>query len=166
MMLKKLRDRFESMRAIADLSTRAEAIARRWGVVEPAAEHFLLAALEMPDNSAAQALSALGHDQASLEDAIREQHSATLAIAGISQEHVVEGEFIGGPTDTGLYRAAATGKQLMQILSRQARERNSGGFRSLQVLEAALAMRHGVVPRVLKKLGVEDQLVKNSKSVV
>lgn len=28
-MLKKLRDRFENMRAIADLSTRAEAIARR-----------------------------------------------------------------------------------------------------------------------------------------
>ena len=164
-MLKKLRDRFENMRAIADLSTRAEAIARRGGVVEPAAEHFVLAALEMPDGSAGEAFSALGHDKSSLEDAIREQHTAALAIVGIPKEHVVEGEVINGPTGTGLYRAAATGKQLMQILSRQARERNSGGFRSLQVLEAALALRHGVVPGALKKLGVSDQIIKNSKSV-
>ena len=164
-MLNKLSDRFESMRAIADLCMRAEAIARRWGVAEPAAEHFILAALEMPDGSAGEAFSALGHDRSSLEDAIREQHTAALTIAGIPQEHVVEGEVMNGPTDTGLYRAGATGKQLMQILSRQAGGRNSGGFRSVQVLEAAFALRHGVVPRVLKKLGVTDQLVQNSKSL-
>ncbi|MCJ2185370.1 Clp protease N-terminal domain-containing protein [Novosphingobium beihaiensis] len=164
-MLKKLRDRVESIRGIAGLCTRAETIARSGGELEPAAEHFLLAALEMEDGSAARTLAALGHDRASLDHAIREQHAAMLLAAGIPQDHLVEGEAVAAPSGTGLYRATASGQQLLQILSLQARERRSGGFQSVHVLEAAAALRHGIVPRVLRKLGISDQLAQPSQVV-
>lgn len=81
-MLKKLRERISGIGGIADLCRRAEAVARSMGEVEPAAEHFLFAALDMPDGTAAQALATLGQDRASLAGAIREQHIAALAAAG------------------------------------------------------------------------------------
>lgn len=163
-MIKKLRDKFANMRGIADLCSLAEAIARNSGEVEPAAEHFLLASLEMKDGSAAQALSGFGVDRAALADAISEQHAAALDAAGISKEHVVEGEAVAGSSGTILFRASASGQQLMQILSQQASRRKAAGFRSAHVLEAAAAMRHGVVPRVLKKLGLSEQLQHTSQT--
>ncbi len=161
-MLKKLRDRVASMRGIADLCARAEAIARNCGDLEPAAEHFPLASLEMEDESAARRLAAIGLDRAALADAIRDQHAAALDGSGIPQEHVIEVEAVEDSSGTNIYRATASGRQLMQILSQQARRRNSDGFRSAHVLEAAAAMRHGVVPRVFRKLGLSDQLAQTS----
>lgn len=156
--MKKLRDRVSSMREIADLCTRAETIARDSGEVDPAAEHFLLASLDMKDGSAARSLAEVGLDRAALADAIREQHAAALSAAGIQQEHVLESEPVVGSSGPNLYRASPSGQQLMQILSQKARQKESGGFRSTDVLEAAAAMRHGVVPRALKKLGVLERL--------
>lgn len=162
-MLKKLRNRVASMRGIADLCTRAEAVARNSGEIDPSAEHFVLASLDMADGSAASALAELGFDRPALAEAIREQHFAALAAAGISPEHVEEGQAVHGTAGTALYRATASGQKLMQILSEQAQQRSSDGFQSAHVLEAAAALRHGIVPRALKKLGVLDQLAQTSQ---
>ena len=161
-MLKKLRERVTSMRGIADLCARAEAVARSGGDIEPAAEHFLLASLDMSDGSAARTLAELGLDRAALANAIREQHAAALDAVGIPQEQVIEGEAVAGSSGANLYHATASGQQLMQILSQQARQRSTSSFQSVHVLEAAAAMRHGVVPRVFKKLGISEQLAQFS----
>lgn len=152
-MLKKLRERISGIGGIADLCRRAEAVGRSMGETEPAAEHFLFAALDMPDGTAAKALATLGQDRASLEGVIRELHHAALAVAGVPQEQAIESEPIAGQVVTSIYRAAPSGQSLMQILGEQARKKDPGGFRSVHVLEAAVALRHGVVPRALKQLG-------------
>jgi hypothetical protein len=134
------------------------------GEVEPAAEHFLFASLDMPDGTAAQALAAVGQDRASLEVAIRELHIAALAVAGVPQEQAIDSEPIAEPVATSIYRAAPSGQTLMKILAEQARKKDSGGFRSVHVLEAAVALRHGVVPRALKQLGFSGLKVEGFES--
>ncbi|HSI99664.1 MAG TPA: Clp protease N-terminal domain-containing protein, partial [Patescibacteria group bacterium] len=83
---KALRD----MRTIGRLLTDAETIARRMGDERPGAEHLLLAAMELPDGTAAQALGRLGLEADQLARAIRDEHAAGLVAAGIDASTAAE----------------------------------------------------------------------------
>lgn len=146
-----LRRRFNDARTLALLCKAAEREARAAGQTEPGAEHFLLAALELPDGSARCAFERLGVTPAQLRGAIERQYAAALGGADFEA---------GAPLaddGTGAYRAAASGQELVQALAR--RPDREGGLRGSDVLRAIAAMRHGVAARTLRALDLDERAI-------
>ena len=93
----------------------AEGLARAEGREAPEAEHFVEAALKLPDGSAGRVFARLGLDGAGFKTALVEQHSAALRAVG------VEGTVGVGtplPPAEGVYKAAPSGQMVVQELAR------------------------------------------------
>ena len=148
-----LRQRARDMAGIAALCRAAEAVARADGVSEPAAEHFLLAALEMEDESAARAWAALGQNGETLRAAIEGQYADALASVGVDAANA-PGEALADTPPPGLFQASGSGQALLQAMAAKARPTP---FRSVEVLAAAATLRHGVLPRALRRLGITPE---------
>lgn len=136
-------------RTLTSLCEAAEAEARREGQAEPGAEHFVLAALSLPDGKAARVFEALGLTDAMLREAIARQYRDPLHALGIS----------GGPaseplaevTENSLYRAAPSGQALVQALGRGRHK----ALTSDLVLVTAAEQSEGVLPRALAVVGLD-----------
>src|SRR5688500_19305520 len=76
----------EDMRTIKRLLTDAERVARDMGEEEPGAEHLLLAAIDLPDGSAARALGSMGIDAARIRAALLEEQADALVSVGVPRE--------------------------------------------------------------------------------
>jgi hypothetical protein len=153
MMFAALRQRARDMAGIAALCRAAEAVARAEGVSEPAAEHFVLSALEMEDESAARAWAALGQTRDTLRAAIEGQYADALASVGLDAAGIP----CEAPADApppGLFQASGSGQALLQAMAAKARPTP---FRSVEVLAAAATLRHGVLPRALRRLGITPE---------
>lgn len=146
-----LRRRFNDARTLARLCKAAEREARAAGQTEPGAEHFLLAALALPDGSARRAFEKLGIAPAQVRDAIERQYAAALGGADLEPGAPLPGD------GAGAYRAAASGQELMQALAR--RPDREGGLSGSDVLRAIAAMRHGVAARALRELGLDVRVI-------
>lgn len=145
------------MRTIKELLTGAERIGRSMGDEEPAAEHLLLAAAELPDGSAGRALGAVGIDRDRLHAAILDEQAAGLVAAGIEEETARELSDLPPlePAEgRGLYRSRPSAQEAFQAagaLARSQKERLSGAH----VVAAVAAMEHGTVARILDRLGID-----------
>lgn len=83
-MFRKLRACATAMRrTISDLLSQAEEIARGRGVEQPAAEHLVLAALQLPDGAAARALKRVGSSTAAFCAALEAQEAEDLERVGV-----------------------------------------------------------------------------------
>ncbi len=147
-----LRTARHDMRTLSDLLTRAESEARAAGLREPGAEHLALAALGMPDGTAAQAFAALGHDDADLRTALAEDAAQALARVGVVAPPAGPRE--EGPAPSGPYRARASQQELFQAAKRAAAGRREP-LMSAHVLEAAADSDVGTLARALNRLGVD-----------
>ena len=145
------------MRSISRLLADAEQAARRMGDERPGAEHLLLAAIGMPDGSAARALSAVGVDAPRLSGALRAEHAAGLVAAGVDADtarRMSEPDPIEPLNPRGVYRSDASAQDLFQAAgtaARAARQRLGGAH----VVLAAADFRHGTLARALDRLGVD-----------
>lgn len=151
-MLAFLRRRFGDMATVARLLRSAERHALAGQQTKPGAEHFVLAALDLPDGTARQAFSAIGADPAGVAQAIETQHKAALAGIGIAPEEADEPPL---PGQTGVYRAAPSGEALMQSLAK--RSHAGRPLRGADVLVVAAGQPHGVVARTFKTMGIDPQ---------
>lgn len=154
-MLKKLR------RARADLTTMnvllpaAERIAHDDGVEQPAAEHLVLAALDLDDGIARRALESSGVDGAALRRAVSEQHDeAVRAVGVIADDNAIAATLPAARAATGLYRSQGSLQTAFQRAVDLARD-DGRPLMSGHVLLAALASEHGTVARSLDHLGVD-----------
>lgn len=150
---KALRD----MRTIGRLLTDAEQVARRMGDEQPSAEHLLLAAMTLPDGSAARALHGFDVDADRLAQAIRDEHASALVAAGIdagTAAAVAADQPVTPPRDSGVYRSNPSAQELFQAAgaaARGARQRLAGAH----VVLAAADLEHGTLARALERLGVD-----------
>ena len=144
------------MRSISRLLADAEQVARRMGDERPGAEHLLLAAIDMPDGSAARALSAVGVDAPRLADAVRAEHAAGLVAAGVDADtarRMSEPAPVEPLSPGGVYRSDPSAQELFRAAgtaARGARQRLSGAH----VVLAAADLRHGTLARALDRLDV------------
>ena len=115
-MFSSIKRRLGDMATITNLCNAAERHANAEGKQEPGAEHFVLAALELPDGSAAAAMRRLQVDADSFRAAIEAQYAAALADAAIPA--AVPAATAVAP-QAGTYRASASGQALMQELAAQ-----------------------------------------------
>ena len=158
--LKALRD----ARTIGRLLTDAEQVARRMGDERPAAEHLLIAAMAMPDGSAARVLASFDTGVAQLEDAVQEEHAAGLVAAGVDPDvaaRMAEPAPILPANAPGVYRSEASAQELFQAAgaaARRAGQRLTGAHVAL----AAAGVAHGTLARALERLGIDREALRDA----
>lgn len=144
-----VRHKLNAARTLTSLCEAAEVEARREGQAQPGAEHFVLAALSLPDGKAARVFEALGLTDALLREAIARQYREPLHALGISGGTVSEP--LAEANESNLYRAAPSGQALVQALGRGHKK----ALTSELVLVAAAEQSEGVFPRALAVLGLD-----------
>lgn len=148
-------------RARADLATintllpAAERIAAADGVAEPGAEHLLLAAMDLPDGVAVDALAIVGVDRVRLQNAINGQHTAALRSVGVVADGAALDARIPPPArPAGPYRSQGSLQDTFRratALASAAKVPLSGGH----VLLATLESQNGVLARAIAELGID-----------
>jgi ATP-dependent Clp protease ATP-binding subunit ClpA len=157
---------FEKLhRARADLATMnslfpaAERIAREDGIEQPGAEHLLLAALDLDDDIAYNALSAFDVDPVEISAAIVGQHDEALrAIGVIADDNAITAALPASGQPSGPYRSQGS----LQTAFQQAVElskRDKAALNSGYIMLAATDAEHGTVARALQHLGVDPTLL-------
>ncbi len=160
-MLNKLR------RARADLGTMntlfpaAERIAREEGLEQPGAEHLLLAALDLDDGIAKDALGTFGVDPAGLRAAIGAQHDEALRAVGvIADDNAIAAALPAGGKPSGPYRSTGSLQTAFQQAVAVAK-RDKAALNSGYVLLAGLDAEGGTIVRALEHLGVDVSLLRD-----
>jgi ATP-dependent Clp protease ATP-binding subunit ClpA len=155
-----LRNKIKDTRTIAALCTEAERIAGTDGCEAPGSEHFVLAALAMPDGTARHALARLGATPQSFEEAIRAQFA--VALGHIGMDAPAGGDLAGPrvarpPAPSRVYRAAPSGQSLVQRLSATAAGRKDRSLLAADVLLAAAQQQYSIAARAFGVLGITPQ---------
>lgn len=148
-------------RARADVTTMnrllpaAERLARQEGLQRPAAEHLLLAALDLDDRVAAEALAAVGVDRDSLRRAVRDHHADALRAVGVvADEAAIHEALPDVAAPRGVYRSEASAQDLFREAVALAKSDRTA-LTSGHVLRAALSLEHGTVARALDRLAID-----------
>jgi ATP-dependent Clp protease ATP-binding subunit ClpA len=152
-MFRQLKHRFLSMRTLSQLCTQAEVHARASGQAAPGAEHFLLAAIDLPDGSARRAFESIGADPATVRSAIEQQYRNALQGLGLGNAALPQAAALE-PHAPGLYRAQPSGQELVQALART-RKDQGGPLLGAHVVLAVTAMSQGVAARTLRAMGID-----------
>ena len=106
-------------RTIKTLCFGAEKLANANGQKEPGVEHFVLAALELPDGTARKAFERIHADPNSFRTAIAQQYEDALQNFGIALPHdeTITNEVTPVPTGTGPFNIAFERTKAMHGLS-------------------------------------------------
>jgi len=155
-MFRKLQQRFRDMKTIRQLCEQAEHHARNSGQQEAGAEHFILAALDLPDGTASAAFARLGVDGKLFKQAIAQQAKDALPAVGvqIGSSTMVSTQPLDAAATGLLYQAQASGQSLMQALAAQDKPANIA-LQGAHVLQAACTAQYGVTIRALRAMGLE-----------
>lgn len=154
-MLRKLRTRAAAMKTISRLLSEAEEIARRSGLDRPAAEHLVLAALQLPDGTASRAFERLGASGDDFGAALQAQETDDLGRIGIHAPHNrIHAELPASTTPSGVYRSEPSAEQLFQLAGDDAR-REGGKLLGAHVVRAAAALEHGSTARAISRMGID-----------
>lgn len=147
-MLKGIKRRIANVRTIKTLCETAERLALDDQQHEAGAEHFLLAALELPDNSARLAFETVGADPTAFRSAVHAQYETALAGMGVVFPEPEELR-----RRNGLYNASASGREVMHNLADRRKAHNP--LMGAHVVEVVAAMEQGVATRALGAMGLD-----------
>lgn len=169
-----IRQRLKDAATIKTLSVAAEAHANGQGQRHPGAEHFVLAALDLPDATASQVFEQLGLTPQSFRSAIEQQYRTALASLGVSVDGLAgfDSNGLHVPPGRGLYQTQASAQAMMTVLTREVMEheqRRSAAAPLLgaHILLAASAATRGVCARALESMGVTSaQLATAAREVL
>ena len=155
-MFRKLKARATAVRAISALLTQAEQIAHERGAERPAAEHLVLAALQLPDGTAARALERIGSSTVDFRAALDAQEAEDLERVGVHADTDRIASELPQPTEPhGLYRSEPSAQELFQAAGDDAR-RGEGSLLAAHVLRAAAELEHGLTARALRRMGIDS----------
>ncbi len=155
-MFRRFRQRLRDMRTISQLCSGAEAHALRGGEQAPGAEHFLLAARDLPEGSARRVFERLQADAGAVDAAIARQYTEALRHVGVDAARLEA--VAGGPAPLppkGLpFPSKASAQALMQGLVAQRALDKDVPLLGAHVLAVIAGMQHGVAARSLQGMGV------------
>ena len=170
-MFNAIRQRLRDAQTLKALCFGAEKHANSQGQREPGTEHFVLAALDLPDSTAERAFSLLGITRSAYRISIEKQYHAALSSIGLPPDGVAEFDrsSFTVPPSRGPYRTQPSAQSMMDVLTREIMKNeqkadSSAPLLSAHVLLAASAAQHGVSARTFLDLGVNPaQLGKAAK---
>ena len=136
----------------------AEQYAHRAGEELPGEEHFLLAALDLPDETALNIFTKMGFSKDEINRAINVQFQEALNTAGVDIAGIAslydKNSDINIPVKVA-YQAAPSGQALMQDLAELRRQDTMIPLLSLHIIKVLCSKRHGVVARSFKIMGID-----------
>jgi ATP-dependent Clp protease ATP-binding subunit ClpA len=143
----------KDIKTIKRLLTLAEHEARGTGDEAPGPEHLVLAALALPDRTAAAALAAVGADEKSLRSALtRSRHEALLSVGVEPLDEPAPGTPAPG---TAPYRSTTQAQRTFQAASKLSKTTRSRRLLGAHVVAAAAdECQRGTLARALRVLGV------------
>jgi len=156
-MLQRIRQRLADMRTIKTLCEAAERHALAGGEREPGPEHFMLAALDLPDGLARQVFARLGVDPAGVQAAIGASHGA--ALAGVGADAGLLEDDAPLPPSAGPYRAKGSMQGVMRQLAAWPRASAAESLTGAHVLAVIAGARQGTAARTLRVLGLDGERV-------
>ncbi len=159
--IKRVKQKGRDMKTISQLCLGAEAHANGNGEEQPGAEHFLLAALDLPDGTAKKVFERLGIDPEKINEAISQQHIDALSNVGIDVEalDINMGKAEAVKPNAGLYKTTPSGQALMQKLHEMNAKR-ANPLMGLHVIEVIATMEQGIAPRALAAMGIDREALK------
>lgn len=153
-------------RARADLATMnallpaAERIARADGIEQPGAEHLLLAAIDLDDGIADDALGSFDVDAAQLRAAIVEQHDEALRAIGIvADDNAISAAMPPHDEPKGPYRSQGSLQSAVHRAVGLA-TCDKAALNSGHVMLAVTDVEHGTVDRALRHLGIDTLVLR------
>ncbi len=157
-MFNRARSDFSTM---ATLLPAAESAARAEGLATASAEHLVLAALELPDGTAARALGRVGVAADRVRGAIDEAYRAALAGTGAvgdptRADAVLEAALPEPVPARGPLRTDPSAQALFKRVRALAKQ-DGAPIAGAHVVLAACELRHGVLARVFDLLGVDRE---------
>lgn len=158
-MLNFIQSKLSTIGTIKRLSELAEWHAQRDRLRRPGAEHYLLAALDLPDGTAHRAFLDAGADPDRLKSAIEKQYADALRSIGLEQPKDDAEPEPQIRSQTGPYRAAPSGEHVLHQLA------TDGGHKPLlgaHVVAVVAAMEHGVAARALRAMNIDRAALKRS----
>lgn len=160
-MFQEIKSKLNDMSTVKRLCERAEAHALQDHQREPGAEHFLLAALDLPDGTARLAFERAGVEPEALRAAIERQYGDALRSIGLRAEMPT-----GTPmsANAGIYQAAPSGREIMQALA--AARKGHSPLLGAHVVGIVAGMSHGVAARALRALGVDIITLKSTADAI
>jgi ATP-dependent Clp protease ATP-binding subunit ClpA len=154
--IRNLKYKLQDMGTITDLAKKAEDYAHRNGEEIPGAEHFLLAALSLPDATARNVFERLGADPERFESAINEQYHDALRSVGIeaNPELFEKEEALLRKEKRKLYHAKPSVQDLMKKLVSLESKKNMP-LLGAHIVEVLAANEQGVAARAFKTMGID-----------
>jgi ATP-dependent Clp protease ATP-binding subunit ClpA len=155
-MFQRIRRRFKDMGTLKVLCEGAERHALQDGQQEPGAEHFLLAALDLPDGAARRTFARLAADPDRLREAIAQQHGDALRGIGIDPSLVALMEEGGAPPQAAraIYSTKPSGQAVIHELAAQREHDKDAPLSGAHVVLAVASVRQGASVRALARLGI------------
>jgi len=148
-------------RPLADIKTMnalfpaAEREAIAMGESEPGPEHLILAALDLPDGSAARAFLRIGADPLGFEKAVASQHEQALRSVGIAApDEDLSDSIPVSIKRRGLFRSKGSAQQVFGRVVKLVRKERSQLYGAYIVMVAS-EMEAGTVVGALGHMGVE-----------
>ena len=129
------------------------------------AEHMLLALAADRNGSAAKAMMESGLDHERLDKALQEEHTRTLAFAGMSapSKELVQATELESPLTFGTSAKSALRRGL--VATREARRGRRARISDTELLIGILQADLGTVPRALAIAGIDrDALIARARS--
>lgn len=153
-MFSKLRRARPDLGTMNRLFPAAESIARAEGAEKPAAEHLLLAALDLEDGVARAVLARHGLGSDDLRAAVHAVHAEALSSIGLAADDGAIDAALPPPRPAGgVYRSEGSMQTLFQRAVSLAKDEKSE-LTSGHILRAAAETEHSAPARALARLGV------------
>ena len=161
--IKGIKNKIKDAKTISQLCQGAEKHANLNGEEKPGAEHFLLAALDLPDGRAKNIFTGLGISADDINAAIKAQHIDALHEIGIDASVIAldmanDGEIV---PKLALYDTQPSGQVVMQKLYQ--RNKSSGApLISAHVVDVISSMEQGIAARAIKVLNIDFVKLKSA----
>lgn len=157
-MFKFLTQHFSDMGNLTKLFNEAERLANTEGQAEPGAEHLVMAALTMPhDESGRRALARLGATPDAFWQAVGQQYTDALKSIGIAPLPADSDQVTAPRSNTGLYKATESMKDLMDAVTSSKEFMRRKGFSAAEIILGATRPQFGVVARAFILLGIDRE---------
>ena len=150
-----IRNGIGDIRFMNALFTTAEHEAHELGDDVPGAEHLLLAALTLPDDSGRRALTTCAATIDDVRGAIAATHADALRFAGVAPQDADPSGPASARKPQGPFRSSGTAQLVFQRAVALSKLDRPPALRSAHIVLAVAELEHGTSSRVLRRLGID-----------
>ena len=168
-MIQTFKRRLQDARTLARLCQVAENLALQQGRQKPGSEHFIVAALALPDQTAAHAFELLGVNERQFLEALAAQRSDALASVGVNAQAATSGNLpsIAPAPKSALYETEPSGQTLVKRLADTRKARAKRCLLGADVLLAAAQENFTSSSRAFQRLGISaSQLAESANQTI